>query len=295
MKYFSDETKFAIFIETILREDLSEVGDVTTLSTVPENLDGRAIIIAKQKGIVAGNWIAKMVFKNVDSALNYQFKQEDGLEVLSGDIIAEVSGPVRGILSAERTALNLLGRLSGVATLTHLFVERVKGTKAKILDTRKTTPGLRVFEKYAVRVGGGENHRYGLSDMVLIKENHIAAAGSIESAVKRCRQYMKEHRLDLKIEVETTNLQDVRTALRLKLDRIMLDNMSPESVSQAVQLVKGQVELEVSGGITLDNVSKYAATGVDFISVGALTHSAPILDISLLVDKVSPEFRPAGT
>jgi len=295
MKYFSDETKFAIFIETILREDLSEVGDVTTLSTVPENLDGRAIIIAKQKGIVAGNWIAKMVFKNVDSALNYQFKQEDGLEVLSGDIIAEVSGPVRGILSAERTALNLLGRLSGVATLTHLFVERVKGTKAKILDTRKTTPGLRVFEKYAVRVGGGENHRYGLSDMVLIKENHIAAAGSIESAVKRCRQYMKEHRLDLKIEVETTNLQDVRTALRLKLDRIMLDNMSPESVSQAVQLVKGQVELEVSGGITLDNVSKYAATGVDFISVGALTHSAPILDISLLVDRVSPEFRPAGT
>lgn len=289
MKYLSDETKLELFIENILREDMSEAGDVTTLATVPETLIDHAKIITKGNGIVAGNWVAERIFRNMDSSLNYQSRKEDGSEVNSGDIIAEVSGPVRGILSAERTALNLLGRLSGIATLTHQFVVKIKGTKAKILDTRKTTPGLRAFEKYAVKVGGGENHRFGLSDMILIKENHIAAAGGIESAVKRCREYLAKHKLDLKIEVETTNLKEVNTALKLKVDRIMLDNMPPEIVYQAVQLVNAQVESEVSGGITLDNIAEYAACGVDYISVGALTHSAPVLDISLLVESVGDD------
>ncbi|MBN1348164.1 carboxylating nicotinate-nucleotide diphosphorylase [candidate division KSB1 bacterium] len=284
MQYLSREIKLAAFIETILQEDISDRGDVTTLATIPENLQATAKIIAKQDGFIAGNWVAETVFKNVEPALEYTILKEDSSGVRIGDIIAEVNGSARGILTAERTALNLLGRLSGVATLTKKFTDKIEGTGAKVLDTRKTTPGLRLFEKYAVKVGGGENHRFGLSDMILIKENHIAAAGGIRTAVEKCREYMTDHKLALAIEVETTNLDEVRIALEMQIERIMLDNMSTEEVANAVKLVQGKAELEVSGGITLENIYDYAQAGVDYISVGALTHSAPILDISLLLE-----------
>jgi len=283
MDILSNELKLAAFIEMLLSEDLSESGDVTTLATVPEDVSGKARIMVKQEGVVAGNWVAEMVFTHVEPRLQYLPEKKDGSAVMPGDVIAHIQGPVRGILTAERTALNILGRLSGVATITNLFVKKIEGARTKILDTRKTTPGLRLFEKYAVKVGGGENHRFNLSDMVLIKENHITAAGGITSAVGKCRAYMAAHKLELEIEVETTTLEEVDMALELDVKRIMLDNMSPKLVAEAVKRVNGRVELEVSGGITLDNIAEYAHAGVDFISVGALTHSAPILDISLLL------------
>jgi nicotinate-nucleotide pyrophosphorylase (carboxylating) len=219
----------------------------------------------------------------VDESLRFEEIREDGDKISPSDIVLTISGSTRSILTAERTALNFLQRLSGIATLTAQFVERIAGAPATILDTRKTTPGLRALEKYAVRVGGGHNHRLGLFDMILIKENHIAAAGGITKAVAIIRGELEARKLPLAVEVETKTLEEVNEALVLKVDRIMLDNMPVPQIREAVKMVSGRAELEVSGGVTLETVRAIAETDVDYISVGALTHSAPALDLSLLI------------
>ncbi len=275
-------------IKSILRRALDEdigPGDVTSAWTLPDDLEQRGKLIAKANGVVAGLEVARMVFAMLDSRVQFHPLVEDGSTVAPGDVLATVQGPVKSILSGERVALNLLQRMSGIATLTRRYVDAVHGTQAAILDTRKTTPGLRVLEKMAVRLGGGQNHRTGLYDMVLIKDNHIAAAGSISMAVQAVQA---RNRAGLRVEVEVKNLAELRDALELGVDRIMLDNMDAETMRQAVALTAGRVELEASGGITLDTVAAVAQTGVDYISVGALTHSAPALDISLDLEESTP-------
>lgn len=263
-------------IELALAEDLGP-GDATSDATLPADLILRGEIIAKQPGVVAGLPVAGAVFSQVDPALSFVCHVEDGAPVSPGERVAEVKGPARGMLAAERTALNFLQRLSGIATLTRSFVDAVAGTEARILDTRKTHPGYRVLEKYAVRMGGGHNHRMGLHDMLLVKDNHIQAAGSLTVAVERARAA----RPDLPLEVEVRNRDELREALALAPDRILLDNMSLDEMRAAVELASGQVALEASGGIDRERVPDVAATGVDYISVGALTHSAPALDLSM--------------
>jgi nicotinate-nucleotide pyrophosphorylase (carboxylating) len=267
-------------VELAVAEDIGP-GDATSDAILPAGLTLHGRIVAKGAGVVAGLPIAEAVFCRLDPALRFFPHVQDGAKVAPGDLVAEVVGPGRGMLAAERIALNFLQHLSGTATLTRSFVDRVSGTGATILDTRKTHPGYRMLEKYAVRVGGGQNHRMGLHDMVLIKENHIEAAGSIAAAVERARAVHP----DLPIEVEVKNLEELREALKLDVDRVMLDNMGLEEMRSAVELVAGRVALEASGGVSLERVSAIAETGVDYISVGALTHSAPVLDLSMLVSK----------
>jgi nicotinate-nucleotide pyrophosphorylase (carboxylating) len=274
-------------IEHTLREDLGEIGDITTDTIIPENLIGKGKLIAREEGIVAGLPVAERVFSKVDQNIVCLYEVEDGASVLLDSIIGIVEGPMSGILKAERTALNFLQRLSGIATQTHLFVEAVRGTGVKILDTRKTTPQLRLLEKYAVRQGGGKNHRFGLFDMVLIKDNHIDASGGITPAVNNCLTGLKNRKLKVKIEVECRTLKDVQEALRLPIDRIMLDNMDIESMKKAVSIINRKVETEASGMVNLQNVRAVAETGVDYISIGALTHSYRALDISLIVMRKS--------
>ncbi len=271
-------------IDLALREDLGENGDVTSNGILNSDDEGQASIIVKKDGIIAGLPIAEWVFKKVDPGLKVQNRVEEGSKVQRYEEVVRIIGPLAGILTAERTGLNFLQRLSGIATLTAEFVRKVAGTKVRILDTRKTTPGFRVLEKYAVRAGGGRNHRFGLYDMVLIKENHIAAAGGIANAVEQTRENMKNRDFNLKIEVEVRNLSEVEQVLNLAVDRLMLDNMSLQKIREAVKLANGKVELEVSGGVTLETVREIAETGVNYISVGALTHSASSLDLSLLID-----------
>ena len=271
-------------IDLALREDLGENGDVTSNCILNSDDEGQASIIVKKDGIIAGLPIAEWVFKKVNPGLKVQNRVEEGSKVQRCEEVVRIMGPLAGILTAERTGLNFLQRLSGIATLTAEFVRKVADTKVRILDTRKTTPGFRVLEKYAVRAGGGGNHRFGLYDMVLIKENHIAAAGGIASAVEQTRENMKKRDLNLKIEVEVRNLSEVEQVLNLAVDRLMLDNMSLQKIREAVKLANGKVELEVSGGVTLETVREIAETGVNYISVGALTHSASSLDLSLLID-----------
>ena len=263
-------------IDLALAEDVGK-GDVTTVATVPEGKEGRAVIIAKAYGIVCGLPIMAEVFRQVDEAIRLTHLASDGEPVAPGDVVAALSGPLRGILTAERTALNFLTHLSGIATLTARFVDVVAPYRAVILDTRKTTPGWRILEKYAVRCGGGRNHRMGLYDMVLIKDNHIAASGSLTEAVRRVRAAG----ISLPIEVEVRTLAELEEALSLDVDRILLDNMDIPTLRKAVARAKGKVELEASGGVTLENAAEIAACGVDYISIGALTHSAPALDFSL--------------
>jgi len=270
------------WIETIkqaLREDLGD-GDVTTECTIPPDkiIEGR--LIAKEEGVIAGLIVFEKTFQLLDQTVECRFNVKDGEWVKSGAVIAVIKGSARAVLSGERVALNFLQRMSGIATLTRRMVDAVKGTKAKILDTRKTAPGLRYFDKWAVRLGGGANHRIGLYDMVLIKDNHIAACGSIAEAVNQVRKCDKRKR---PIEVEVKNMQELKEALDLGVDRIMLDNMSPEQMRRAAEICNGKIPLEASGNITLKNVAEVAKTGVDFISVGSLTHSVKALDISLLV------------
>ncbi|RKY59500.1 MAG: carboxylating nicotinate-nucleotide diphosphorylase [Candidatus Latescibacterota bacterium] len=267
-------------VRAALREDVGP-GDWTTLWTVPPEVRARGRISSKEEGIICGLKAAELAFREVDHRIAFRTELQDGSRVRLGDAISEVKGPARGMLTAERTALNFLQRLSGIATLTARYVEAVWGTGAKILDTRKTTPGWRLLEKYAVRCGGGENHRIGLYDMVLIKDNHIALAGGIAEAVGRVREGMGTEKL--KVEVEVRTLEELEEALASGVDRVLLDNMSPEEVKEAVRLVRsrGKVEVETSGGISLENVRAYAEAGVDYISVGALTHSADALDISM--------------
>jgi nicotinate-nucleotide pyrophosphorylase (carboxylating) len=262
-------------IRRALQEDIGP-GDVTTDSIVTPEAIMRGQIIAKQDGVVAGLDTAAAVYEMVDAEVDFDLRVEEGARVTRGQVLALVSGRTRSLLTAERTALNFLGRMSGIATLTRQFVDAVAGTRAIILDTRKTAPGLRMADKLAVKRGGGKNHRIGLYDMILIKDNHIDSAGSITEAVARARSAAP----GLEVEVEARTLEDVREALSLGVERILLDNMSLEMMAEAVHLTAGRAKLEASGNVTLETVRAIAETGVDFISSGALTHSAKVFDIS---------------
>jgi nicotinate-nucleotide pyrophosphorylase (carboxylating) len=263
-------------IKRALEEDIGN-GDATTNSIVPVDAKLRGQIVAKQDGVIAGIEVAAAVFHELSDNIQFTSLVDDGKSVSSRTTIANLEGSARTLLTGERAALNFLGRMSGIATLTRHFVDAVKGTNARILDTRKTAPGLRTLDKLAVKLGGGENHRVGLFDMILIKDNHIDFAGSITAAVERARSA----RTDLEIEVETRTLADVQEALDLGVSRILLDNMSIETMKNAVALSNGRARLEASGNVTLGNVLEVARTGVDYISVGALTHSAKVFDVSL--------------
>lgn len=266
-------------IDLAFAEDIGD-GDHTTLSTIPADAMGRQHLLVKEEGILAGVDIARRVFERYDPSLKMTVMIGDGSRVKPGDIAFVVEGPVRSLLVTERTMLNIMQRMSGIATMTARYQERLKGLKAKVLDTRKTTPGMRIIEKEAVRIGGGANHRIGLFDMILIKDNHVDFAGGIPNAVSRARAYLKEKGKDLKIEVEVRNTDEIRQALDARVDRIMLDNFTPERTAEAVALIGGAAEIESSGGITLDTLRAYGEAGVDFISVGALTHSVKGLDMS---------------
>ncbi|RII25201.1 MAG: nicotinate-nucleotide diphosphorylase (carboxylating) [Geobacter sp.] len=267
-------------VENALQEDI-HTGDITTLAVVPEPRPARARLIAKEPMVLAGIDVAARVFHLLDSAVNFSPAFRDGDRLQSGDVLAEVEGDAAILLQGERVALNLLQRMSGVATLTARYVAAVEGTRARVVDTRKTTPGLRMLDKYAVRVGGGVNHRTGLYDGVLIKENHIAAAGGISEAVRRARAYIPH---TMKIEVETESLAQVGEALAAQADIIMLDNMELDSMAEAVRLIAGRALVEASGGVNLETIRAIAGTGVDIISIGALTHSARAMDISMLLE-----------
>ena len=265
------------YIRLALEEDINSE-DVTTNSVMPEYKKGEVQLICKEDGIIAGLQIFERVFTLLDPETEVIFDVKDGDAVKKGQHLATVSGDIRVLLSGERTALNYLQRMSGIATYTNTVVKLLEGTKTKLLDTRKTTPCMRIFEKYAVRVGGGNNHRYNLSDGILLKDNHIDAAGGVRQAVEAARAYAPFVR---KIEVETENLEMVKEAVEAGADIIMLDNMTPEQMAGAVRLIGGRAETECSGNITKDNIRAITDTGVDYVSSGALTHSAPILDISL--------------
>lgn len=264
-------------IEEWLQEDVGS-GDVTTMSTIPADEHGVGILYAKESGVIAGLSIAQQVFETVDPALVFTASVEEGAHVKKGDQLAEVSGSVRSILSGERLALNLMQRLSGIATQTNAYVQAVSSTKARVVDTRKTTPGLRFLEKYAVRVGGGHNHRFALYDAVMIKDNHIKGAGGIAQAVAAARAQIP-HTMTIEVEAET--LEQVQEALDAGADIIMLDNMSNADMTKAVALIQGRALVEASGGVNLETIRSIAMTGVDVISVGALTHSVKAFDISL--------------
>ena len=268
-------------IRRAIAEDIGS-GDVTTNSTVPVDARADVQIIAKQAGVIAGLDVAQLVFQQFDEAIVFKARVSDGDLVANRQLVAEVSGSVRALLTGERTALNFLGRMSGIATLTRQFVDAVKGTGAVILDTRKTAPGLRTSDKMAVRLGGGQNHRHGLFDMVMIKDNHIDFAGSLADAVRRVRDPGPNClATNLEIEVEARSIEEVREALSMKVERVLLDNMTPEMMREAVRLNNGQAKLEASGNVTLATVREIAETGVDYISVGALTHSPQAFDVSL--------------
>ena len=264
-------------IEQALLEDIG-TGDITTESIIPSNLEAKGIIKTSENGVVAGLYIACLVFKKLDSKIIFQEKIKDGTKVARNKVLAEITGPARIILKGERVALNFLQRMSGIATITSKFCQQVKDLPVRIVDTRKTTPGLRILEKYAVRMGGGYNHRFGLYDAVLIKDNHIAVAGGIKSAVNSIRKQISHM---IKIEVEVENLSQLQEALEMKVDIIMLDNMDLNTMKKAVKTVKGKALIEASGGVTLEKVRKIAQTGVDLISIGVLTHSVKSLDISM--------------
>ncbi|MBI2487515.1 MAG: carboxylating nicotinate-nucleotide diphosphorylase [Deltaproteobacteria bacterium] len=272
-----DWSQVELIIENALQEDIGS-GDITTEPLFPENTKCKAIIMAKEDGVVAGLPVAERVFRKLDKNILWNEKKREGETVKPKDILAEIEGSTRAILTGERVALNFLQRLSGIATLTSKFVKAVEGLPVRILDTRKTVPGLRILDKYAVSIGGGYNHRFGLYDGALIKDNHIKLAGGIAQAVKLIRQEVKS---ESKIEVETSTLVEVKEAIETGVDIIMLDNMPTEIMSEAVKLINGKALTEASGGITLDNVRRVAKTGVDFISIGALTHSCRALDIGL--------------
>lgn len=267
-------------LDLAFAEDVGD-GDHTTLSTIPAEAMGRSRLIVKEKGILAGVDMARKVLQKVDPSIRMTVMINDGTEVNPGDIAFTAEGPVRSLLVAERTMLNIMQRMSGVATMTRRYQDELKGLHTRVLDTRKTTPGMRMLEKEAVRIGGGTNHRIGLFDMILIKDNHIDFAGGIEKAIRRADDYCKANGKDLKIEVEVRSLDDILKVMETGgVDRIMFDNFTPELTREAVKLVAGRFETESSGGITLENLRAYGEAGVDFISVGALTHSVKGLDMS---------------
>ena len=265
-------------VDAALAEDLGSVGDITTDAIIPAESQGEASIVARKTGVIAGLVLVEAAFKSLDPEARFGRVVQDASKVEAGGTIATVAGKTRALLIGERTALNFLGRLSGIATLTAAYVAAIQGTRAKIVETRKTTPGLRAFEKYAVRCGGGMNHRFGLYDAVLVKDNHIAAAGGLAGALQKLRARVG-HLVRIEIEVDT--LDQLEDALNFPIDAVLLDNMDVETLRKAVALVNGRVVTEASGGVTLENVGEIAKTGVDLISVGALTHSARSLDSSL--------------
>lgn len=268
-------------IHQALEEDI-RTGDVTTQSVTEFSPHAQAEIVAKQNGILAGIEVAELVFTSMDPPLDVVKKVEDGEAVRNKQQLLTIEGSGAAILQAERVALNLLGRLSGIATLTREFVNAVEGTQTEILDTRKTTPLWRDLEKFAVRMGGGKNHRLGLFDMVLIKENHIRWAGGITAALEECLAYLKSRSIDMTVEIEVSNIEELEESLKFPVDRVLLDNMSPQEVAQAVDINAGKTQLEVSGGITLNSIREFAETGINYISIGALTHSVSWFDVSLL-------------
>lgn len=272
-----NEIQYDKIIKNALREDIG-TGDITTLSTVPKDREISGKFIAKQEGIVCGVFVVQRVFKLIDKTIVVDIKIEDGQKVNVGGVIAEIKGNARGILTGERTALNFLQRLSGIATKTSFYANMLKDTKTVVSDTRKTTPGLRVLEKYAVKIGGGANHRFNLSDGVLIKDNHIAAANGITGAINSAKAHAPH---TIKIEIEVESLEQVREALDAKADIIMLDNMDLDTIKKAVQIIDGKALIEASGNMEDKNLLDIANTGVDIISIGGLTHSVKALDISL--------------
>ena len=268
------------FIKSALEEDIQD-GDHSTLSTIPKDLQQKAKLLVKENCILAGVEMGEMIFKHFDKNLKVEVFIKDGETAKVGDVAFHVTGSARSILSTERLVLNCMQRMSGIATLTHDWDSRLLGTKTKLLDTRKTTPNFRICEKWAVAIGGGTNHRYGLYDMIMLKDNHIDYNGSITNAVKMAKEYKKNIKKPLKIEVETRNLAEVEEALKTGVDRIMLDNMDVPTMKKAVQLINGKCETEASGGITREMLKEIASTGVTYISAGALTHSADNIDLSL--------------
>lgn len=267
-------------IDLAFAEDIGD-GDHTTLCCIPDTAMGKSRLLIKEPGILAGVEIARKIFHRFDPDLKMTVYIEDGTAVKPGDVAFVVEGRVQSLLQTERLMLNVMQRMSGIATMTHRYVKKLEGLHTRILDTRKTTPGMRMLEKEAVKIGGGVNHRIGLFDMILLKDNHVDFAGGIENAISRCRDYLKAKGKDLKIEIEVRNLDELKEVMRVGgVDRIMLDNFSPELTKEAVKIVGGKYEIESSGGITFDTIRDYAESGVDFVSVGALTHSVKGLDMS---------------
>ena len=267
-------------IDLSFAEDIGD-GDHTTLCCIPEDAMGRSHLLIKEDGILAGVEVAKKVFARFDSDMQVEVLMGDGSKVKKGDIAMIVRGRIRSLLQTERLMLNIMQRMSGIATMTNRYVERLKGTHTRVLDTRKTTPGMRMLEKQAVKIGGGVNHRIGLFDMILLKDNHVDFSGGIANAINRCHTYLKEKNLNLKIEIEVRSFDEIRQVMEVgSVDRIMLDNFSVENTRKAVEMIAGKYETESSGGITLDTIRDYAECGVDYVSVGALTHSVMGLDMS---------------
>ena len=267
-------------IDLAFAEDIGD-GDHTTLCCIPDTAMGKSRLLIKEPGILAGVEIARKIFHRFDPDLKMTVYIEDGTAVKPGDVAFVVEGRVQSLLQTERLMLNVMQRMSGIATMTHRYVKKLEGLHTRILDTRKTTPGMRILEKMAVKIGGGVNHRIGLFDMILLKDNHVDFAGGIENAISRCHDYLKAKGKDLKIEIEVRNLDELKEVMRVGgVDRIMLDNFSPELTKEAVKIVGGKYEIESSGGITFDTIRDYAESGVDFVSVGALTHSVKGLDMS---------------
>ena len=267
-------------IELAIREDIGD-GDHSSLSSVPANTRGKMKLLVKEEGIIAGIEIAKIVFDRLDSNIVFEQLIQDGAKVEKGDIAFYVEGNMITLLQSERIILNIMQRMSGVSTQTNVYVKELEGLKTKVLDTRKTTPGMRALDKIAVKLGGGENHRIGLFDMIMLKDNHIDFAGGIENAINGAKEYLKRNDKDLRIEVETRSLDDVSICLKLGVDRIMLDNFDIEMTKNAVAMINGACEVESSGGITISTLRDYALCGVDFVSVGALTHQIHSIDMSL--------------
>lgn len=270
-------------ITSALKEDIGE-GDHSTLSCIPAKAKGKAQLKIKQQGILAGVEVAKKVFYHKDKSARFQDHKKDGDEMINGEVAFEVESNIQTILQCERLVLNCMQRMSGIATLTRTFTDKLKGYKTRLLDTRKTTPNFRLFEKEAVRIGGGTNHRFGLFDMIMLKDNHIDYCGGIEKAISKAYDYVQQNKFDLKIEVETRTIKDVQKVMQSgkgKVFRIMLDNYNPADIKEAMKIINGEFETEASGGINMDNIQQYAETGVDFISVGGLIHQAKSIDLSL--------------
>lgn len=276
-----ESNSLEILINSALKEDIGE-GDHTTLACIPEDIKGKAHLIINEEGILAGVDVAEKIFKIIDPAINFEPVLKDGQRVKQGDVAFKITGRVHTILKTERLVLNIIQRMSGIATQTSMYVRKLKGLKTKILDTRKTTPGMRLLEKNAVKIGGGENHRLGLYDMILIKDNHIDFAGGIENAIIRTYEYLKKTDKKIRVEIEARTIEDVKEILRTgMINIIMLDNFSVKDTKEAVKIIKGKYKIESSGKINLENVRDYAECGVDYISVGALTHQFKSLDMSM--------------